>query len=100
MRVRRGNVSFDLKDKNQIDAFRNSEGWTFDDEGINDDTPSEKPLMDPPVPPIEEPKYSRSEIMRMSTADLKETATSIGIEVTEESTGKALKEEILAKLGL
>lgn len=45
-------------------------------------------------------QYSRSEIMRMSTADLKETATSIGIEVTEESTGKALKEEILAKLGL
>lgn len=45
-------------------------------------------------------QYSRPEIMRMSTADLKETATSIGIEVTEESTGKALKEEILAKLGL
>lgn len=45
-------------------------------------------------------QYSRSEIMRMSTADLKETATSIGIEVTEESTGKALKEQIVAKLGL
>ena len=98
MRVRRGNVSFDLKDKNQIDAFRNSDGWTFEDEGINDDTPSEKPFMNPPVPP--EKEYSRSEIMRMSTADLKETATSIGIEVTEESTGKALKEEIIAKLGL
>ena len=48
----------------------------------------------------EEKQHSRSEISRMSTADLKETATSIGIEVTEESTGKALKEEILAKLGL
>ena len=100
MRVRKGNVSFDLKDKNQIDAFRNSDGWTFEDEGISNDAPSEKPFMNPPVEPDEEPKYSRSEIMRMSTADLKTVATSIGIEVTDESTGKALKEEILAKLGL
>ena len=36
----------------------------------------------------------------MSTADLKEVAKSLGLEVTEESTGKALKEEIIAKLGL
>lgn len=45
-------------------------------------------------------KYSRSEITRMSTADLKELAKSLGLEVTEESTGKALKEQILEKLGL
>ena len=47
-----------------------------------------------------EKKYSRSEITRMSTADLKTTAKSIGLEVTDESTGKALKEAILKKLGL
>lgn len=45
-------------------------------------------------------KYSRSEITRMSTADLKELAKSLGMEVTEESTGKVLKEQILEKLGL
>ena len=45
-------------------------------------------------------KYSRSEITRMSTADLKELAKSLGMEVTEESTGKMLKEQILEKLGL
>lgn len=45
-------------------------------------------------------QYSKSEIQRMSTADLKTVAAEIGIEVTEESTGKALKEEIIAKLGL
>lgn len=45
-------------------------------------------------------QYSRSEINRMSTADLKEVALSLGLEVTEESTGKALKEQILEKLGL
>ena len=36
----------------------------------------------------------------MSVADLKELAKSLGLEVTEESTGKALKEQILEKLGL
>ena len=50
-----------------------------------------------------EPKpkqYQKSEIMRMSTADLKETAKTIGLEVTDESTGKMLKEQIIEKLGL
>lgn len=45
-------------------------------------------------------KYSRSEITRMSAADLKKLAKNLGIEVTEKSTGKALKEQILEKLGL
>ena len=48
----------------------------------------------------EEKQYSRSEIQRMSTADLKALAPMLGIEVTEESTGAKLKEEIIAKLGL
>ena len=50
-----------------------------------------------------EPKpkqYQKSEIMRMSTADLKETAKTIGLEVADESTGKMLKEQIIEKLGL
>ena len=45
-------------------------------------------------------KYSRSEITRMSAADLKKLAETLGIEMTEKSTGKALKEQILEKLGL
>ncbi len=45
-------------------------------------------------------KYSRSEITRMNTANLKELAKSLGMEVTEKSTGKVLKEQILEKLGL
>ena len=44
--------------------------------------------------------YSKSDISRMSTADLKTLAPTLGIEVTEESTGAKLKEEIIAKLGL
>ena len=45
-------------------------------------------------------QYQRSEIARMSTADLRELAKSLGLEVVEGSTGKALKDEIIAKLGL
>ena len=52
------------------------------------------------TPKEEKKQYSRSEITRMSTADLKEVAISLGLEVTEESTGKMLKEQILEKLGL
>ena len=48
----------------------------------------------------EEKTYSKSDISRMSTADLKTLAPTLGIEVTEESTGAKLKEEIIAKLGL
>lgn len=98
MRFRKGNVVFNLKDKNQIDAFRNSKGWEFEDEGAENSAPS-NPTCEPEQQE-NKTQYSRSEIARMSTADLKEVATSLGLEVTEESTGKMLKEQILEKLGL
>lgn len=58
----------------------------------------EQPAVEPPKE--ENKQYSRSEITRMSTSDLKELVVSLGLEVTEESTGKVLKEQILEKLGL
>lgn len=45
-------------------------------------------------------EYTKSEISRMKTDDLKALAPTLGIEVTEESTGAKLKEEIIVKLGL
>ena len=48
----------------------------------------------------EKSSYSKTEISRMSTENLKTVAAELGIEVTEESTGKSLKEEIIEKLGL
>ena len=48
----------------------------------------------------DEKQYSKSEIQRMSTADLKTLAPTLGIEVTEEITGAKLKEEIITKLSL
>ena len=58
----------------------------------------DQPAMEPPKD--ENKQYSRSDITRMSTSDLKAVASSLGLEVTEESTGKVLKEQILEKLGL
>ena len=48
----------------------------------------------------QEKQYTKSDITHMSTADLKTLAPTLGIEVTEESTGAKLKEEIIEKLGL
>lgn len=45
-------------------------------------------------------KYNKSDISRMNVEELKKLAAELRIEVTEESTGKALKEQIIAKLGL
>ena len=44
--------------------------------------------------------YNKSDILRMNVEELKKFAAELGLEVTEESTGKALKEQIIAKLGL
>ena len=43
---------------------------------------------------------TKTEVSRMSVDELKAYAPTIGIEVTEESTGSKLKEQIIAKLGL
>lgn len=44
--------------------------------------------------------YTRTSVSRMNVADLKALATELGLTVTEESTGRELKAEILEKLGL
>lgn len=44
--------------------------------------------------------YNKSDIFRMNVEGLKALAVNLGIEVMEESTGKTLKEQIIAKLGL
>lgn len=44
--------------------------------------------------------YSKSDISRMNVEGLKELAVELGLEVTEKSTGKDLKTDIIAKLGL
>ena len=48
----------------------------------------------------EEKVYSKTDISRMSVAELKTYAPTIGIGVDEESTGASLKKDIIEKLGL
>ena len=81
-------VRMSVRDANHLSAFLNN-GWTIDNM-----QESKKPEAS------NEKQYSKSDILRMSTADLKTLAPKLGIEVTEESTGAKLKEEIIAKLGL
>lgn len=81
-------VRMAARDGNQLAAFLNN-GWTVDDTTGK-----------PDVPKAHANQYSKSDISRMSTDDLKSLAPTLGIVVTEESTGVKLKEEIIAKLGL
>lgn len=48
----------------------------------------------------EEEKYTKTEINRMSTAELKELAAKNGIENSEEMTGSELKKILIEKFGL
>jgi len=48
----------------------------------------------------EEKKYTKTEINRMKTEELKKLAESLEIKVTEESTGEKLKSEIISELKL
>lgn len=103
--VIKDSIKMAVRDRNQLAAFLNN-GWILD--GPSDDATknfeetnagsSEEAVQDDSE--VSDKQYSKSEIQHMSTADLKALAAEIGIEVTEESTGKALKEEIIAKLGL
>ena len=87
IKLKRGNLSMEVCTDVQASAFIRH-GWVVED---NNATKTAKE---------EEKQHSRSEISRMSTADLKTLAPTLGIDVTEESTGAKLKEEIIAKLGL
>ena len=77
-----------VRDGNHLAAFLNN-GWKVDD-SKKAEKPEENAVK----------QYSKSDISRMSTADLKTLAPTLGIEVMEESTGAKLKEEIIEKLGL
>ena len=103
-------VRFSVRDANHLSAFLNN-GWVVDDseketENDSDEVKTDN-AEDADADNTEdtdtentEKQYSKSEISRMSTADLKALAPTLGIEVTEESTGAKLKEEIIVKLGL
>ena len=87
-------VRFSVRDKNHLSAFLNN-GWIVD----NSTQKAEKEPDDSNSENHEDEnagkQYSKSDISRMSTADLKTLAPTLGIEVTEDSTGATLNEEII-----
>ena len=95
-------VRFSVRDANHLSAFLNN-GWIVDNytreaEKGPDDSNSEN--HEDADAENAGKQYTKSDITHMSTSDLKTLAPALGIEVTEESTGAKLKEEIIAKLGL
>ena len=67
-----------------------------------EEAPEEKPpvpsdFMNPPEKPI---AYTKTEINRMSTADLQKLATEQGIENAQATSGAELKEILIAKFNL
>ena len=111
-------VKFSVRDANHLSAFLNN-GWVVDDSTKETENDSDEVKTDntegsdtdntegSDTDNTEDTdtdnttkQYSKSDITHMSTADLKTLAPTLGIEVTEESTGAKLKEEIIAKLGL
>lgn len=96
--VVKNGIRMAARDGNQLAAFLNN-GWKIAEEKKsaiaapqNKETTSAEGNINK--------EYTKSEISRMKTDDLKALAPTLGIEVTEESTGAKLKEEIIAKLGL
>lgn len=73
-------------------------GYTIKRDGVLYPAGTDVPTGEPAKDSVK--TYSKSDISRMSIADLKTLAQTLGIDVTEESTGAKLKEEIIAKLGL
>ena len=101
-------VKMAVQDANQLDAFLNN-GWAMIGSELSQvankanaevTERAAKETSGTVTTEYSEKKYTKSEIQRMSTADLKALAPNLGIEVTEESTGAKLKEEIIAKLDL
>ena len=100
IKLRRGNLTMEVGTDVQASAFIRN-GWDVVKDEANEESNNATEGEEDEEPKDEVGnKYSKSDISRMSTADLKTLAPTLGIEVTEESTGAKLKEEIIAKLDL
>ena len=67
------------------------------DEVPEEKSPVSSDFMNPPKKPI---AYTKTEINRMSTADLQKLATEHGIENAQATSGAELKEILIAKFNL
>ena len=91
-KVRKNNLVIPVRDNNQLAAFLNN-GW----EKVGDENSSTEKQFENGNENVE---YKKSDISRMNKDALKELASKLGVEYTDETTGEKLKEEIIAKLNL
>jgi hypothetical protein len=85
-----------VRDEHQLAAFLNN-GWVkCDEEEEKTDFPQH---MDPPEEP-KEASYTKTDINRLSTAELKDLATKEGLSDVENKSGADLKKELIEHYGL
>lgn len=89
MLLRRHNIPLTISER---DAERHSSSIVLDN--------STNKTKEEVVFKTEQPQYTKTDINRMSTAELKEVATNNGIENAEEMTGGDLKKVLIEKFGL
>ena len=93
-KVVRENEIMAVRDKHQLAAFLNN-GWSLSDTADK----TEKTVADT-VPFYGEVKFTKTDINRMSTADLQSLAAEQGIENATELSGAELKKLLIEKFGL
>ena len=78
-------------------VIHNGKWYNAGDEVPEEKSPVPSDFMNPPKKPI---TYTKTEINRMSTADLQKLATEQGIENAQATSGAELKEILIAKFNL
>lgn len=92
IKLEKGNQKMEARTELQASAFLNS-GWVK--AGAAENAKGSEVGQGDGVK-----KYTRTEIARMRTDDLRALAAEVGIAVTEESTGADLKDALTAHFGL
>lgn len=92
-KVVRENEVMAVRDKHQLAAFLNN-GWS-----ISDITENKETVVDT-VPFYGDVKFTKTDINRMSTADLQTLAAEQSIENANEISGSELKKLLIEKFGL
>jgi hypothetical protein len=96
IRLKKDSITMAVRDEHQLAAFLNN-GWVRCDE--KEEKSDFSQYMNPPEEPTGT-NYTKTDINRMSKAELLERAKATGVEGAEDMTGTELKEYLIALFGL
>lgn len=96
IRLRKDNTPMAVRDENHLAAFLNN-GWVKVDESEvkTDFVETAKPPVN-----VTETKYTKTDINRLSTAELKDLATKENLSDVENKSGSDLKKELIEHFNL